>query len=115
MDNKTNSQMLKGILSGSILVLLDREELYGYALSERLSDFGFIDIAKGTIYPLLLSLEKKKFIKSTFRESDAGPKRKYYSLTDAGKKEKDEFVLQWLKLKNNVDNLIREDSKNENP
>ena len=60
MDNKINSQMLKGILSGSILLLLYQEELYGYKLSEKLTKFGFTDIPKGTIYPLLLSLEKKE-------------------------------------------------------
>ena len=52
MDNKINSQMLKGILSGSILLLLYQEELYGYKLSEKLTKFGFTDIPKGTIYPL---------------------------------------------------------------
>lgn len=114
MDHKSNSQMLKGILSGCILVLLDKEELYGYTLSERLSDFGFNDIAKGTIYPLLLSLEKKKLILGNFRESDAGPKRKYYELSKAGKQQKDEFVLQWMKLKNNVTNLMKEEDSYEN-
>ena len=107
MDNKINSQMLKGILSGSILLLLYQEELYGYKLSEKLTEFGFIDIPKGTIYPLLLSLEKKELIRGTLRDSDTGPKRKYYSLTEEGIAEKNEFALQWNKLKKSVDNLMR--------
>ncbi|GEK90566.1 PadR family transcriptional regulator [Alkalibacterium kapii] len=106
MKNKINSQMLKGILSGSILLLLDQEELYGYKLGEELTKFGFTDVTKGTIYPLLLSLEKKNLIKGIMRESDAGPKRKYYSLTKEGIKEKNQFILQWSKLKSSVDNLI---------
>ena len=59
MDNKINSQMLKGILSGSILLLLYQEELYGYNLSEKLTKFGFTDIPKGTIYPLFSHWKKK--------------------------------------------------------
>ena len=106
MDNKINSQMLKGILSGSILLLLYQEELYGYNLSEKLTKFGFTDIPKGTIYPLLLSLEKKELIKGTLRDSDTGPKRKYYSLTEKGLIEKNEFTVQWNKLKESVDNLV---------
>ncbi|WP_313467076.1 PadR family transcriptional regulator [Carnobacterium sp.] len=106
MDSKINSQMLKGILSGSILLLLSQEELYGYKLSEKLTEFGFNGIPKGTIYPLLLSLEKKKLIKGTMQPSDTGPKRKYYSLTDTGITETDEFIMQWHDLKNSVDNLI---------
>ena len=106
MDNKINSHMLKGILSGSILLLLYQEELYGYNQSEKLTKFGFTDIPKGTIYPLLLSLEKKELIKGTLRDSDTGPKRKYYSLTEKGLIEKNEFTLQWNKLKESVDNLV---------
>lgn len=114
MDSKVNSQMLKGILSGSILLLLSQEELYGYKLSEKLTDFGFSDIPKGTIYPLLLSLEKKKLIKGTMKPSDTGPQRKYYSLTSTGSAEKKEFIVQWHTLKSSVDNLIKGSELNEN-
>lgn len=107
MESKINSQMLKGILSGSILLLLDQEELYGYKLGEKLTAFGFTDIPKGTIYPLLLSLEKKKLIKGTLRDSDTGPKRKYYSLTEVGITEKNKFIVQWNTLKESVDNLVK--------
>ncbi|UJF15556.1 helix-turn-helix transcriptional regulator [Jeotgalibaca sp. MA1X17-3] len=113
MTSKINSQMLKGILSGSILLLLDQEELYGYKLSEALTEFGFTDIPKGTIYPLLLSLEKKELIKGTLRASDTGPKRKYYSLTEAGIIEKNEFTVQWNKLKKSVDHLIEGSDEDE--
>lgn len=60
MTTKIDSQLLKGVLTGYILQLLLKEELYGYTLSERLADNGFSDISNGTIYPLLLSMEKKR-------------------------------------------------------
>lgn len=104
--SKIDSQMLKGVLTGSLLILLAQEELYGYGLSERLASFGFSEISNGTIYPLLLSLEKKKFIQGTMRESESGPKRKYYAITAAGLIERDNFLKQWSILKNNMEQLI---------
>lgn len=113
MFDKVNSQMLKGVLTGSILLLLSKEELYGYKLSERLEQFGFTEISKGTIYPLLLSLEKRELITGNMRSSDSGPKRKYYSLTDKGIEEKNTFLKQWKLLKNNVDQLIERTDEDE--
>ena len=75
-----SSQMLKGILSGCILVLLSQEALYGYTLSLELEKIGFDQIPKGTIYPLLLNLEKKGLITGQRVPSPDGPSRKYYSL-----------------------------------
>lgn len=106
MSEKIDSQMLKGVLTGSILLLLSKEELYGYGLSESLASFGFANISKGTIYPLLLSLEKKKFIKGSMRASESGPKRKYYSITAEGLAEKERFLAQWSDLKNNMERII---------
>ncbi|GAA3026018.1 PadR family transcriptional regulator [Tetragenococcus solitarius] len=114
MADKISSQMLKGTLTGSILLLLSREELYGYKLSEQLEQFGFAEISKGTIYPLLLSLEKKGLIVGNMRPSDNGPKRKYYSLTKEGCKEKEAFLKQWKTLKNNMAKLIERTDADEN-
>lgn len=64
------SQMLKGTLSGCILAIISREETYGYEIAEKLSGYGFGKIAEGTIYPLLLRLEKTDLSKpSTVRQS----------------------------------------------
>ncbi|HGI5494780.1 TPA: PadR family transcriptional regulator, partial [Streptococcus pyogenes] len=84
MTNKIDSQMLKGILYGCILLLLSKKEMYGYMISEELDIYGFKNISKGTIYPLLLSLEKKGLIIGDLKPSIYGPRRKYYSLTEKG-------------------------------
>lgn len=106
MANKIDSQMLKGVLTGSILCLLSEEELYGYSLSEKLASVGFADISKGTIYPLLLSLEKKHYIQGNMRASKDGPNRKYYRLTAEGVQAKEQFLQQWMQLKQNMERLI---------
>lgn len=103
-----SSQMLKGILSGCILVLLSKETLYGYTLGLKLEKIGFSEIPKGTIYPLLLNLEKKGFIEGNMVPSPDGPKRKYYQLTEKGQEEKATFILEWQQLQKNVDTLLNE-------
>lgn len=112
--NNRSSQMLKGILSGCILVLLGQETLYGYTLSVKLEKIGFHEIPKGTIYPLLLSLEKKGLIIGKMVPSPDGPSRKYYSLTDEGHTEKRQFIQDWQTLRTNVDTLLEDDKREEN-
>ena len=72
---------MRGTLEGCILKFLSEETTYGYELVEKLEQYGFEDIKEGTIYPLLVRLEKKGIIDSQFRPSPLGPSRKYYSLT----------------------------------
>ncbi len=81
------SQMLKGILQGSVLAIIGQKETYGYEIVQALRDYGFGAISEGTVYPLLLRLEKGGLISARFMDSDLGPKRKYYTLTDPGREE----------------------------
>ena len=78
------SQMLKGTLEGCILTVIGQGEVYGYEISQKLERYGFGKIAEGTIYPLLLRLEKNGCVSSFYRKSEVGPKRKYYTLTERG-------------------------------
>ena len=50
------SQMLKGTLEGCIMAIISRQPTYGYEIAEQLKNYGFGQIAEGTIYPLLLRL-----------------------------------------------------------
>lgn len=101
-----SSQMLKGTLEGCILAIISRKETYGYEISQKLNEYGFGKIAEGTIYPLLLRLEKNGFILATYRQSDQGPKRKYYSLTEKGADEKSKFIESYTELTNAVNTLL---------
>lgn len=102
------SQMLKGTLEGCILAIISKKETYGYEISEELNKYGFGKVAEGTIYPLLLRLEKNKSISAVFRQSEVGPKRKYYSLTEAGKKELQIFEESYTELSEAVTKLLLE-------
>ncbi|GAV23182.1 PadR family transcriptional regulator [Carboxydothermus pertinax] len=104
MNDKT--QLLKGILEGCILKIIHDETTYGYEISEKLKAYGFIEICEGTIYPLLLRLEKNGLLVSTKINSPVGPKRKYYSLSEEGKKELDEFYQNWQEISKSVNKLF---------
>lgn len=100
------SQMLKGILEGSILAIINRQETYGYIISQKLQEYGFGTISEGTIYPLLLRLEKNGFLTSTPRPSEQGPKRKYYCLSPAGQVELEQFLISFAELESAMYHLL---------
>lgn len=102
------SQMMKGILEGCILKIIDRSETYGYEIAERLQEYGFTDVKEGTLYPLFLRLEKKKLITATFKPSPLGPKRKYYTLTDEGREYVAGFYQIWREVEDAVDRIFKE-------
>ena len=93
-----SSQMLKGILEGAILRIIQQGDIYGYGLLEKLGTLGFGNIPEGTIYPLLLKLQKNKLIVGVRRPTGNGPDRKYYHLTDAGQDALADFQQQWQQL-----------------
>lgn len=103
-----SSQMLKGTLEGCILKVISHNETYGYEISEKLKEYGFIDISEGTIYPLLLRLEKNGLITAEYKQSPVGPKRKYFSVSPKGTEEMEAFCRSWLELSRAI-NLLFED------
>ncbi|ANU28287.1 PadR family transcriptional regulator [Planococcus versutus] len=100
------TQMLKGIIDGCLLAIIENEEVYGYELAEKLGGFGFDSFSEGTIYPLLIRMQKEELVSSTFKKSTAGPKRKYYSLTPKGKVELENFIVRWNTLQINVNRVL---------
>lgn len=101
-----STQMLKGILDGCILAIIQEGEIYGYELTEKLHSYDFHSFSEGTIYPLLLRMQKEGLVTSVLRESTAGPKRKYYQLSELGEKELNNFKERWTDLKLSVEKVI---------
>ncbi|MTK11409.1 MAG: PadR family transcriptional regulator [Clostridiaceae bacterium] len=106
MANTT--QILKGLLEGCILKVVNNNETYGYEICEKLIEFGFKDISEGSVYPILIRLEKKKLLYSVMKKSPLGPMRKYYYLTEEGVTELKEFISSWEEIKKNIDNVLEE-------
>jgi PadR family transcriptional regulator PadR len=106
-ENLANTtQILKGLLEGCILKIVSSHETYGYEICEKLTGYGFQEISEGSVYPILIRLEKKKLLYSVMKESPLGPMRKYYYLTEEGTRELKEFIASWNKIRKNIDNVL---------
>ncbi|MDD9150722.1 PadR family transcriptional regulator [Sporolactobacillus sp. CQH2019] len=100
------TQLLKGVLEGCVLLIVLDNEVYGYEMIQLLKENGFTEITAGTVYPLLQKLEKQGFLSSVLKYSPDGPNRKYYHTTEKGKMHCQEFIRQWNILDKNVNHLI---------
>jgi len=106
-DNLT--EMLKGVLEGCVLEIISRGEIYGYEITRRLNTLGFTDVVEGTVYTILVRLEKNNLVDIEKKQSDMGPPRKFFMLNDAGRKELQKFWEKWDFLASKLNEL--EESK----
>ncbi|WP_423363886.1 PadR family transcriptional regulator [Mycoplasma sp. P36-A1] len=89
------TEMLKGILEGLVLEIISQEETYGYEITKKLNNYGFNDIVEGTVYTVLLRLEKNQLVNIEKKQSDKGPSRKFYTLNKSGYQELELFWQKW--------------------
>lgn len=101
------AQLRKGVVEYCVLGLLGREPMYGWQLSEALTDAGLI-ASIGTLYPLLSRLRENGWVTTFEQPSETGPVRKYYRLTDAGEHQLDRFRTQWMPFSRIVTGFIGE-------
>ncbi len=92
---KQATEMLKGVLEGIVLGLLQGRSAYGYEITTRLRERGFSEIAEGTIYALLIRIEQRGLVEVEKVPSEKGPPRKVYSLNDRGREYLEEFWRTW--------------------
>ena len=93
MENIT--EMLKGVLEGCVLEIISQDETYGYEITRKLNTLGFSDVVDGTVYTILVRLEKQKLVDIEKKPSDMGPPRKFFKLNDAGRAELKNFWEKW--------------------
>lgn len=101
-----NVQFKKGVLNLCVLVLLDKQDRYGYELVQKISNQ--ISISEGSVYPLLRRLTKEGYFTTYLQESTEGPPRKYYKLTDTGRTYLHEQLDEWRNFSDGVNTLIKE-------
>jgi len=90
----TQAQMRKGVLEYCILSILNNGEAYPSEIIEQLKQ-GKLIVVEGTLYPLLTRLKNADLLSYRWEESTSGPPRKYYQLTDKGKKFLEELAITW--------------------
>ena len=101
IDN-TASQMRKGVLEFCILSIIKLGEAYPSDIIDKMKAAN-LNIFEGTLYPLLTRLKNAEFLTYRWVESNSGPPRKYFSLTDKGAAFYQELETTWLELANAVD------------
>lgn len=99
-----NIQFKKGILELCVLSLLIEKDRYGYELFNDLSKN--ISVSEGTIYPLLRRLNKDGYFSTYLKESSEGPPRKYYKITDEGKRAFELLSKEWTEFLDGVKNIL---------
>lgn len=93
-------ELMRGAGPVAVLKLLSRGPMYGYELVEALAakSSGVLDMGQSTLYPMLYNLEAKGFVAGYWETADSGRERKYYKLTDKGKKKLASDLKQWEAL-----------------
>jgi PadR family transcriptional regulator, regulatory protein PadR len=102
---KQLTELLKGTLEGIVLAILSVRAAYGYEITTWLREQGFSDIAEGTVYALLVRIEKRGLVDVEKIASEKGPPRKVYSLNAAGQDYLDEFWRTWSFLSERLEQL----------
>lgn len=105
---KQMTEMLKGTLEGIVLAILAARPAYGYEITAWLREQGFTDIAEGTVYALLLRIERRGLVDIEKVPSEKGPPRKVYSLNAQGREYLEEFWRTWGFLAGRLEQLRQE-------
>ena len=102
-------QMKRGLLEACVLSALARGDSYGYKIVMHLKQVGFSDLSESTLYPLLLRLEQQGKVTVERRPSPKGPSRKYYIVTEEGRRALLEFRQDWSQLCQLVEKIFKEE------
>ncbi len=102
---KWQLQLRKGVLLYMVLSLLNKGELYGYALISSLSKKMAADMAEGTIYPLLNRMVRNQAINFEWRIMESGPARKYYQITEQGQRLLSKMHQHWQHIDSSLQGL----------
>jgi len=100
------AQLRKGSLDLVILAVLWNDRLYGLEILRRLEQLASLDLAEGTLYPILMRLKHEGLLESTWVEAETGHPRKYYKLTPAGRKRAGEMQQSWEQFSSAISNLL---------
>ena len=97
-------QLKKGVLELCVLALLSKADGYAYDIAARLAEG--IDMGEGTIYPLMRRLQEEGLVAAYLVESPSGPPRKYYRLTDAGRRSFEAQKADWQAFARAVEAIL---------
>jgi PadR family transcriptional regulator PadR len=103
---EARAQMRRGMLEFCTLLIIGKGKVYASDILSELKDAGLI-VVEGTLYPLLSRLKTEGLLEYDWKESSAGPPRKYYALTPAGKDKLTQLRTTWKSLVESINSLIQ--------
>ncbi|ARA97859.1 PadR family transcriptional regulator [Geobacillus thermodenitrificans] len=101
-----NTQFKKGVLELCVLALLNKQDRYGYEIVQKISEQ--MVISEGSVYPLLRRLKKEDYLTTYLQESNEGPPRKYYKLTEKGRNHLRNLHEEWMQFSDGVNQIIKD-------
>jgi PadR family transcriptional regulator PadR len=106
-------ELKRGSLELILLHLLASGEAYGYEIVSKLmvETNGALEVADGTLYPVLYRLERAGFVEVRWETPQRGVPRKYYRLTDAGREELSLLTREWTTFAKAMNRLLRQDKE----
>lgn len=105
MESETKlAAIRRGLLEPLVLAAIEHTHRYAAEIATGLRDVGF-PVQEGTLYPLLNKLRREGLVEHEWRESQAGPPRKYLSLTRSGRAQLEEFRTYWNDLARMIDTI----------
>jgi PadR family transcriptional regulator, regulatory protein PadR len=100
------TELRRGVLEFCVLAVVRDAETYAFEIVRHLSEAGGLVTSEGTIYPLLARLRRDELVTTTWRESDAGPPRRYYRITAPGRRALEAFTADWASFRDSVDAVL---------
>lgn len=100
------TQMKKGILPLVVLLIISKQDSYGYQISSEIEKTLGFEVADGTIYPILMRLCKDELIEPYWVQKDSGMPRKYYKITEIGRKYIVNLTDYYLNITKRIGQLI---------
>ena len=101
------AQLRKGCLEMAILASLWQSRLYGLEILRALSEKSQLEVAEGTLYPILSRLKAEGWLDSEWVEAEAGHPRKYYWLTPPGRRRAREMAGAWTEFSGKLTGLVQ--------
>jgi len=104
------TDLVQGTLDLLILKTLSMEPKHGWAIAKRIQQISreILQIQQGSLYPALHRVEQQAWIKSEWRQSDAGRMAKFYSLTTAGRRQLERELANWNRLSAAINMVVQE-------
>jgi PadR family transcriptional regulator PadR len=102
-----SAQLKKGTLEMCVLAILGQADAYAYDIVSRLA--AGVEMSEGTIYPLMRRLQNDALVRTYLAESEQGPPRKYYRLTEAGRRELAKMKAEWRSFVDEVNRILGDD------